>query len=273
MALTIHCFFSDGYSERGGMYPFLKKWNDRIDWIQVFPSHVKEKPGPKPGTIEKPKPTGSTGKDFISRVKKYLVLPSTLKAIRDGDYILLVDDADCRFSAYSEVLDKQASLESEFKALTRKDIRLRLLLASPELEAWFYADWKNSISLLVRQQYRERFGWEDSRWVRVLAMVQRRFRKILKEHGYSTDTPEWSAMPYNTVTGTCTYKFSSFIGMALDQTSILIHNRKIVLEPPRLEYKKDRDGSVLLKNIDPARVSQKCKVFFAPVYEELSQLK
>jgi hypothetical protein len=60
--------------------------------------------------------------------------------------------------------------------------------------------------------------------------------------------------------------------MAFDRALVYIHHRKIIVDPPRLSYKKDLHGGMLLKKVDPAAVAKVCTIFFAPVYEELSRL-
>lgn len=242
-----------------------------MEWIQVFPSNVKEKPGAKPdGRMRQP--TGASGKRLIERMRDSLKMPSTLKLIRDGDYILIIDDADCRFASYEEMLARQASLEEEVKALAGRNIRLRMLLASPEVETWFFSDWRNGFSHLIQEQLRNQCGWNDSRWTRVSAILRNQLHGILKEHGYSVETPERFGMPYCESKGTCAYKFSAFISSAFERTSVEINDRKIIIDPPRQEYKKDAHGSMMLRRIDPAAIAQKCKIFFSPVYKELSRL-
>lgn len=150
--------------------------------------------------------------------------------------LLLVDDADCRFSdATDAVVAMEAwrsSLELRLRAEARDDLRLFVLLASPEIEAWLLADWPST--------------WGDE--------GLRRYVEI--ELGCSVpDGLEAFGAP--TRGGGCSRKLSRELQDALARRS------------PPVDYSKRKHGPDYVRRVRPDRLEAVLPIYFRPAWQRL----
>ena len=146
------------------------------------------------------------------------------------------------------------------------------LMESPEVEAWFLADWEHS------------FGAEPV--YRKLPGFLHQVRKYLKED--LLQLPDWCEVEWfggPRSGGSCSQKISSIIQHAfelhpdgelwelVEKQQDLIQTLASMGNPrDRLAYYKDSYGGAMLGRIKPEVVARSCRYFFEPVYRQLSGL-
>jgi hypothetical protein len=110
-------------------------------------SPARPKLGPRPGRKVSTVGAGTTGR----HLERELLRVAAFHHDRDGlaEVVVLIDDADCRLVEGNR-FDPEAferwrrDLEERLRQrIEHPDLVLIVLLASPEIEAWFVADWLN----------------------------------------------------------------------------------------------------------------------------------
>ncbi|TCP57725.1 hypothetical protein EV586_102169 [Tumebacillus sp. BK434] len=234
---TVGYYCTGGYTETGGMDQFLHKVNDQVTWKRCFPAVTK--PSPK---LKRPDPTpvvshnGITGEQLVTqmidRLQKYGC---------DYDCILFIDDADCRFDGDLEAYQKWVEeLQAQINRTLRREVPLYVLLASPEIEGWFLADWGNG------------FGKE---YKQIKHALHAEIKKMFGDDASFSNLEHYGGPLAN---GACTSKISSQI-----QDIVTLCGDR---------YSKKSNGSAMLKQIVPNVVAQTCTAYFAPTYRMLAAL-
>lgn len=188
------------------------------------------------------------------------------------DAILLIDDADCEFSNVEEWKETTDRLKEEITVRLGRSVPFYYLMESPEVEAWFLADWERS------------FGAESV--YRKIPGLLHQIRKYLKDDLLELaawDELEWFGGPRKG--DSCTRKISSIIQYAFElrpdgKLGELIERHQDLIQAlanmsnpeDRLAYSKDSHGGAMLGRIEPNTVASCCRDFFAPVYRQLSAL-
>lgn len=241
---TIGYFHTAGYTESGSLPSFLKKVNSNVNWERCFPAYekikiMKGRHGSTPVKQYRSQESGITGEALIEKMKT--IMTRYKQDYQHLDWVVLIDDLDCAPSQAVSVLEQEVS------QILDKSIQLLILYASPEVEAWFVADWDHS------------FG---KRYPRAIADQLR--------HGLSRHTPpvnrnsiEIFGRPMKALGG-CTTKLSEVI-----QT---VFSGEITSSVP-YEYSKRYDGNEMLSNIEPEVVAEVCNVHFFPVYRKLREIE
>lgn len=237
--IRVSYFCTAGHTEAGGMQMFL----DRIDrtravWERCFPA--VHKPGPK---LRRPAPKekeGLTGqrlvREMLHRLESFhrAGMPDAL------DLVVFIDDADCRFEGDPAKLQAWLSdRRGEVSAATQsEDLPFIALFASPEVEAWFLADWEQGLG----REY-EKLATGD---------------KPLRAHveqllGGPTDTVE--SFGGALVNGSCENKLSERL--------------QALIERLGEGYSKRSHGQDMLRRIRPEKVAAVCQTYFRPQWHEL----
>lgn len=136
---------------------------------------------------------------MLERISRY---PESF-GTEDCAAVLLIDDADCEFASVADWLKETERLEQAVADVLGRAVPFYYLLESPEVEAWFLADWEHS------------FGKE--RVYRKLPGFLHQMRKHLKEDllGLSEwDEVEWFGGSRKG--DACTRKISSVIQRAFE---------------------------------------------------------
>lgn len=237
----IACFLTCGYTEAGAMQAFLKKINDNYEYRQYLPNKTIKKKGDSK-TIS-PKISGLSGSALLEKV--YTIIKNHTVEIAQCSGILIEDDLDGKFHdmATSNIESYINSIKENIYSIIGNPIPIFILYASPEIESWFIADWDNG------------FGY------------------IYNSSGCVTDIENYGF--FNQIY----YKLSDQIIEAIQSDvkayiSALPNTNKLYSEQISssrdLYYSKKLHGDRMLRNLDPSIIANKCRHFFFPVYNLLS---
>lgn len=235
--IRVGYFCTAGHTEAGGMQRFLRRIDPDVDWVRCFPAISK--PGPKLGRPAPRHKQGLSGgalvEEMLSRLKTYhqVSSPGAL------DVVLLIDDADCRFDdvaawqAWQE--DRTADVA---KALGDSNRPFVALFASPEVEAWFLADWEHGLGA----QYGRLPSGDKHLRSRVEDLLGRPIDDVESYGG-------------RRLNGTCEHKLSEKL-----QNLLLLLGEA---------YSKGTQGQDMLLRIEPAKVAERCDRYFRPALHEV----
>ncbi|WP_322907660.1 hypothetical protein [Paenibacillus campi] len=254
---TIHYFCTGGETEVGGMQKFLLKINANINWSRQFPALNK---GAKPTRSDVTSPTmynahtGTTGKNLVAKMHK--VLKEYSQNFINSDGILLIDDADCRFldTDFNAWMNR---LQTDVQTILGKPIPVYVLIASPEVEAWFIADPIHSFEKLYSNF--PGFGHQMSQYIK---------NQIL----CGAHIEQFGGPCINEA---CTIKLSNeLINIFSDQDFLKPFIQLYGIENVKfgLRYSKKTHGAQMLEAIEPDIVSSHCNLFFKQTYQKLAQL-
>lgn len=240
--IRVGYFCTAGHTEAGGIARFLRRIDEGADlsWERCFPA--VQKPGPK---LRRPAPKhgeGTTGErlvdEMLDRLEKYHRAGSTGAL----DIVLFIDDADCRFEGDPAKLvawmaERTEAVQSSIgKPSTR--IPFVALFASPEIEAWFIADWEQGFG----REYAHLAGGEKHLRSHVDALL-----------GEFVDDVERYGGGY--VNGACADKLSEKL------QALLLRLGET--------YSKRTHGQDMLRRIRPAKVADVCGFCFRPALAAL----
>jgi hypothetical protein len=240
LVIRIGYFCTAGHTEAGGIDRFLRRIDEGTDvrWERCFPA--VQKPGPK---LHRPAPKqgeGTTGErlvaEMLARLGKYHRTGS-----KDAlDVVLFIDDADCRFEGDPAKLVAWTAEHTEAvrSAIGTPSTPFIVLFASPEIEAWFLADWEQGFG----HEYAHLCGEEKHLRSHVDALLGEAAGNI--EHyggGY--------------VNGACANKLSEKL-------------QALVLRLGET-YSKRTHGQDMLRRIRPAKVAEVCGFCFRPALAAL----
>ena len=254
-------FCTAGYTETGGMHAFLQKIAPDVEWQRCFPA--VSKPAPKigrPHAEPHERHAGATGRRLIDAMLAQL-REHVHGAACNVDFVLLIDDADCRFADANDPSAEQVTWANELAqrvrdAAGKPDLEFYALLAWPEIEAWLLADWDNGFAMQYRQV--------------APSLRQHMATCVLSPHTWQ----EVEQFGGGLKAGSCAHKLSARIQQSfVDPTGC-------ACRPPfldrvtqrsdgaRLAYSKRIDGAAMLKRIHPGRVAKDCPRFRS-VYDQL----
>lgn len=272
MVERIACFLTCGYTEAGAMQFFLRKLNDKYEYKQYLPNKTIKKKGDSKSISSQI--SGLTGDALLEKI--YNILEKNREEISTCSAVLIEDDLDGKFHDYD---DKQIE---EYKNQIIKEVRFRLkrdmpvfiLYASPEVESWFLADWKNGFEYLycdsgvvtdVGHSARQYFSYHLKQYLEHYILGQ-----------YSDNIEEFGWFQGNYV------KLSDRIINAV-QTEVKEYICKMkdrnvsfarqIEESRDLYYSKKLHGDRMLRNIQPETVALKCRKYFRNTYNEILYAK
>lgn len=265
----IACFLTCGYTEAGAMQAFLRKMNGNYEYKQYLPNKTVKKKG-DPKTIS-PEISGLTGSALLEKV--YTIIKNHKAEIAQCSGILIEDDLDGRFHgmATSDIERYNDSIKKEIYSIIEDHVPVFLLYASPEIESWFIADWDNGFGYIynfsgcvtdMETSAKMFFTHHLKRFINLY---------ILKE--YSNDIESYGY--FNQVY----YKLSDQIIEAIqtgvkEYISVLPNINKRyseqIVSSRDLYYSKKLHGDRMLRNLEPSVIANKCRHFFFPVYNMIS---
>lgn len=254
----VACFFTGGYSELNAMKSFLKKANNKVELIQLCPTGERRSKsqimGRHTDNIQK-NHSGLTGAALIDYILEFIKKKRFLD--EEYDAILIEDDKDARFlclnSEGTAIID-HAEWEEYKKSIidairsTGINIPVIVILAAPEVEAWFLSDWDRSFNKV----YADDFSRDQNEYFSVM------FRRHINQSVLTAQYKE-SIESYGYFGGEYK-KLSEEIQQALVNVDFLKDYRPG--EPhfnPR--YSKRIQGEAMLEAIDPNQVLEHCTVF------------
>ncbi len=238
------------------MHEFLKKLAPEVEWLRCFPA--VSKPAPKIGRLHaapQNRHAGATGTRLVEEM--LLLLQKHYRgAACSLDFVLLIDDADCRFADAADSSAEQTSWEGAIgqrvrDAVDKQDLAFFSLLAWPEIESWLLTDWENSFGTQYRQ---------------VATLLRQHITDCILHPLVWNHVERFGGRRRN---GTCEHKLSVRLQEAFsDKTGCgcLPPFLDRVKPPPEgavLAYSKRIDGAAMLKRILPERVLKDCPRFRA----------
>lgn len=265
----IACFFTGGYTELNAMKLFMKKINDRVEYIQLCPTGSrKSKDAIRRRHTENIEigQNGLTGASLISYVLNFVEKNRFKEEAYDA--ILIEDDKDDRFLFPNS--DGTATIDKDGWERFYKDVRKRLeekcpnipillFLAAPEVEAWFLSDWENSFGKV----YSDRLTAPQNHYFSI------RFRKYINEQ---IITPKYSSAIEEYGYFDSRYrKLSEEIQTALAERDFFADYTPSFEHDP-IRYSKRVEGETMLEELDPQIVSQHCTSFFKNEFLALKKL-
>ena len=144
-------FCTAAYTETGGIHEFLHKLGPKVSWTRCFPAVHKSAPKlHRPHPVPVAAQSGTTGEQLVDRMLRILQDHYAGNAC-PFDFVVLIDDADCRFSGAADPLAAFAAWEKDLTdkvrtATGKPTLGFFALLAWPEIEAWLLSDFEHSFA-------------------------------------------------------------------------------------------------------------------------------
>ena len=233
--MKIDLFCTGAYTEIGGLSSFLERTlagdGAAVEVSRRFPAVTK--PGPRiDAAAPAARHSGVTGPALVQWMTEILGAYGT-----EADLIVLADDADCRWCPdHAAWVRWQAEVQHAVEAAVGRRIQVVTLLASPEVEAWFVADWTRGFQSLMR----DRVGDIHAATKNVIGVAP---PAGVEEFG----CPQ--------VNGACSTKLSDALTAALAAREI--------------RYSKRVDGPVMLRSLAADRVAEHCPIYFRRALADL----
>ena len=273
----IACFITGGFTEVNSMKWFLKKVNANLDFIQLCPVSLRKNRDSirnrvntslNNGVSTSRGPNGLTGASLVNYVVEYITDPKYSFSPSEYAAILIEDDKDSRFLAIQDdgsskidisAWNKYEEEVSEKIGRIVPDIPVILLLAAPEVEAWFIADWDNSFAKAFKAvsglttEENTLFSTRFRRYINDTLLTER-YRYSIEEYGYFDGMYR---------------KLIEEIQNALDVNDFL----KDRTPHKEIRYTKTNHGEEMLREIEPQSVRRGCTTCFRKVYDMLSNME
>lgn len=269
MVDRIACFITCGYTEAGALQAFLRKINSRYEYKQYLPNKTIKRKG-MPKNIDS-SISGLTGEALLEKV--YSIVEKLKDEIGQCKAIVIEDDLDGRFAnlSVSEIEEKKRKVVDKLHSLLGKELPVFLLYASPEVESWFVADWKNGFEYLYCKGINVDDVETNAKLFFTHHLRQYINKNLLKEYSERIEEYGFFEGKY--------FKLSDQIIEAI-QTGVKEYlqvlpgtNKEYVrqiVESRSLHYSKKLHGNRMLNNILPQVVALQCRTYFFPIYNELS---
>ncbi len=268
----IACFFTGGYTELNAMRGFLRKINPQADYIQLCPTGKRRSKKDIMGRhidVMDPEQNGLTGKALLDHMLSFL---DSNRFREEGyDAILIEDDRDDRFlslrSDGSSRIDRAAweKFQQDVRSQVERyapGIPVLFILAAPEVESWFIADWEHGFGQVFRSffsrsapQYYHFFQGKLRRYVNETILTSC-YQDRIEEYGYFDSVYR---------------KLSAQLQAALAEEA-LFEGYPGEEEPPALSYSKRTQGEDMLWALEPQQVLRHCPLFFKDGFLALQKL-
>lgn len=266
----IACFLTCGYTEAGAMQFFLRKINDRFEYKQYLPNKTIKKKG-TPKVIDS-KISGLTGERLLDKV--YFILEKHKDEINNCKAVLIEDDLDGRFhDKTKEEIDTYKSVIANKirQILDNQHMEVFLLFASPEVEAWFVADWENGFKSLYESNVVVDLKLSERQFF-VHQLKQYLENIVLKEYAQDIEMYGFVDGVYHKLSDQIIHVVESDIKTyLLEKNENKLYAEKIA-QSRHLYYSKKLHGDRMLKSVVPKILEKKCTHFFRALYQELADL-
>lgn len=272
MVDKIACFLTCGYTEAGAMQSFLKKINNEFDYKQFLPNKTIKKKG-APKTINS-HISGLTGEALLEKV--YSIVSNHKEEIGKCRAIIIEDDLDGRFYGYSceEIEEYKKSIINKIHDKLENKIPVFILYASPEIESWFIADWKNGFEYLYHEssvvkdikdrKVREFFSYNLRQYIN---------NEILKEYVENIEEFGYFDGEYVKLSTGITRAIENDVKRYIENTSKAEEETiKQIIESKYLYYSKKLHGDIMLRNINPDILVEKCRKYFKESYYQIKNV-
>lgn len=264
----IACFLTCGYTEAGAMQSFLRKINDKFEYKQYLPNKTIKKKG-TPKNINK-EISGLTGEKLLEKV--YEILDKHKGEINYCQAVLIEDDLDGRFHNWPKddiEVYKNTIISRVRNILGNQEMKVFILFASPEAEAWFIADWENGFKSLYESNSINDLEYSERQFF-THQLKQYIDREVLKEYANDIEMYGYFGDKYLKLS-------DQIIRVILEdiKTYLLEYNdnhtyAEKIANSRNLYYSKKLHGDRMMRKIVPNILKEKCKHFFEPTYLELN---
>lgn len=271
MVEKIACFLTCGYTEAGVMQSFLRKINGNYEFKQYLPNKTIKKKG-DPKTIS-PELSGLTGEALLEKI--YSILEKHRNEINQCKAILIEGDLDGKFHSYNEedvIAYKKQIIDCVHEKLG-SNLPVIIMYASPEIESWFVADWKNGFEFLYTGSGIVKDVSYNARLLFTHHLRQYVKNEILKEYADNIESYGWFEGKYiklsDEIIEAVQTKVKEYMSGFTTINSIQL---KEIVESRDLYYSKNLHGRTMLRQIQPTIVSEKCSRYFGNAYNELLKI-
>lgn len=269
MVERIACFLTCGYTEAGAMQSFLKKINNTYEYKQYLPNKpIKKKGSPK--TI-KSEFSGLTGEALLEKI--YDILEKHKDEISNCKAVLIEDDLDGRFYKKSEqeIENYKNNIVTEVHKKLQKDIPVYFLFASPEVESWFVADWKNAFEFLYLNNGVVADVERNAKLFFLHHLKQYIDKGILGNYSNLIEEYGWETGTYIKLSDQIIAAIQTDVKELINAMPNINSNYAKQIKNSRdLYYSKKLHGDKMLRNIQPDIVANKCKIYFGNFYNKLT---
>lgn len=268
----VACFFTGGWTELNAMKIFLEKINKSVEFIQFCPTGEKKRKKPLKRELGRDY-SGLTGNGLFDYINNYI---SKYKdTIKECDAVLIEDDLDGKYiglydqNTYkNNIPNVKAAYEKE---MTGRKEHIRLLLgkdssfpvfilhASPEIEAWFYADWSNTfgyvfgpeVENILAEKINEFFSINFKKYLDEKVIKQ--YSECIELFGsFDGEYQKLSDRIIETLDGKYKAELES------ENENVL----KDIKYNMKLSYSKKFEGQQMLIHLSPKTLEKNCTVFF-----------
>ena len=271
MVEKIACFLTCGYTEAGVMQSFLRKINGNYEYKQYLPNKtIKKKGDPK---IISPKLSGLTGEALLEKI--YSILEKHRNEINLCKAVLIEDDLDGRFHEYSDddVIEYKKQIVDRVHEKLGSDLPVIIMYASPEIESWFVADWKNGFEYLYTGSGVVKDVSHNARLLFSHHLRQYIRNEILKEYADNIESYGWLEGKYIKLSDEIIEAVQTKVKESMSGLPTINNIQlKEIVESRDLYYSKNLHGRTMLRQIQPATVSEKCPRYFGNSYNELVKM-
>lgn len=268
MVERIACFLTCGYTEAGAMQFFLKRINNRYEYKQYLPNKTIKRKGDAKNISSAI--SGLTGDALLEKVysilEKYRVDISKCKAV------LIEDDLDGKFHEYSaeQIEDYINQIINKVHEKLQKDIPVFILYASPEVESWFVADWKDGFEYLYCRSGVVKDMEYGARLFFSHHLKQYMNSNVLKEYADDIEEYGWFSEGYVKLSDQIIDAVQTGIKDYIEEMkNVNIVHVKQIVESRDLYYSKKLHGDRMLRNIKPDVVARKCQKYFGNTYNQM----
>lgn len=263
----IACFLTCGYTEAGAMQFFLRKVNDKFEYKQYLPNKTIKKKG-SPKSIDK-EISGLTGEKLLKKV--YEILDKHKDEINCCRAVLIEDDLDGKFHNWTnEKIDlyKKNIVNRVRDILENQEMKVFLLFASPEAEAWFVADWDNGFKALYESNSINDLEYSERQFF-THQLKQYLDREILKEYADDIEMYGYFGDEYLKLSDQIIRVILEDIKKYLLENSDNHTYAEKISASRNLYYSKKLHGDRMMRTIVPDILGARCRHFFRPTYLEL----
>lgn len=271
MVETVSCFLTGGYTEAGYLQHFFELINPRYRYIQMLPNKTIKKKGKEKALCISY--SGLTGEALIDRICHYLENEKIRRDVEQSKAVIIEDDTDDRFSGMSreEVKMYLRYVQDRIHRLLSKPIPIIFILACPEIESWFIADWNNGFRRLFMDKKRMSEIELGNR-----GLLEHCFHKCVKDELLTgEENPELYSerIPYKKMSQ-CICDILHYISIEPEEkmANASIETICNIKESRQVYYSKKTDGALMVKRILPEVVAKTCRGFFIDGFNELKEL-
>lgn len=268
MVNRVACFLTCGYTEAGAMQYFLKKINGNYEYKQYLPNKTIKKKGDSKSISSEI--SGLTGDALLEKI--YNILGKYRDEISKCKAVLIEDDLDGKFHGCSkeEIEKYNAGIICKVHEKLQKEIPVYLLYASPEVESWFVADWENGFEYLYCKDGVVNDVEHNAKLFYTHHLRQFIDKNVLGEYVDDIEEYGWFDGHYvklsDRLIEAIQMEIKEFITELKNSSPLYVQQ---IVQSRDIYYSKKLHGDVMLRNIEPRIVADRCRKYFGSTYNQM----